>query len=208
MRLKSIVTLLVLALLLAACGYPISTLPVAATETQTIQTPYPGPIISTIPALPYPEPVMETPLPPSPAYPEPGTPETGIPVIPPSGYEPQPGDNNLKRDQVFLDLPSSQFSTPATPTSQVQVVLQGNLPDPCHHLRVVVTPPDANNVINLVVYSVVDPTTVCITVLEPFTTSIPLGSYTDGEYTVMVNGERLGEFSAGYGSAPAVPVTP
>jgi hypothetical protein len=202
MRLKSIVTLLVLALLLAACGYPISTLPVAATETQTIPTPYPGPIISTIPVLPYPEPVMETPLPPSPAYPEPGTPETGIPVIPPSGYEPQPGDNNLRRDQVFLELASSKIISTTTDPSQVTAILQGNLPDPCHSLRVVVTQPDANNVIILDVYSVVDPAEVCITVLEPFTANIPLGSYSGDQYTVMANGEKLGEFGTAYGPQP------
>ena len=133
---------------------------------------------------------------------------TPVPSIPPSGYEPQPGDDKLKRDQVSLDLANSQFTLSDTPTDQVQIILQGNLPDPCHSLRVVVSPPDANNVINLDAYSVVDPAVACITVLKPFAAIIPLGSYTDGEYTVMVNGERLGEFSAGYGSAPAVPVTP
>ncbi len=120
-----------------------------------------------------------------------------------SGYEPQPGDENLRRDQVFLDMANSRFSTSATPTTQVQVLLQGDLPDPCHALRVVVPPPDANNVINLDVYSLVDPGTACITVLEPFSAEIPLGSYPDGDYKVMVNGERLGEFSNGSGVAPA-----
>ena len=125
-----------------------------------------------------------------------------------SGYEPQPGDENLRRDQVFLDMANSRFSTSASPTTQVQVLLQGDLPDPCHALRVVVAPPDANNVINLDAYSLVDPGKACITVLEPFSAEIPLGSYPDGDYTVMVNGERLGSFSNGSGVAPAVQVTP
>jgi len=132
-----------------------------------------------------------------------------IPSIPPSGYEPQPGDEKLKRDQVFLDLANCNWgATPAIPTSEVQIILQGNLPDPCHSLRVVVTPPDANNVINLDAYSVVDPAVACITVLKPFAATIPLGDYPDGEYTVMVNGERFGLFSNGSGSAPATEVFP
>jgi hypothetical protein len=140
-----------------------------------------------------------------------GTKPTPTPVIsiPHSGYEPQPGDEKLKRDQVLLDLANSNWgTTPGTPTSQVKIVLQGSLPDPCHSLRVVVTPPDANNVINLDAYSVVDPTLACITVLKPFAATIPLGSYTDGEFTVMVNGERFGRFGAGSGIAPATEVFP
>jgi len=136
-----------------------------------------------------------------------GTQATPTPELPAS-YEPQPGDEKLKRDQVFLDMANSRFSTSAIPTTQVQVLLLGDLPDPCHALRVVVSPPDANNVINLDAYSLVDPNKACITVLEPFSAEIPLGSYPDGDYTVMVNGERLGTFSNGSGIAPAVQVTP
>jgi hypothetical protein len=202
MRIKSIVTLLIFTLLLAACGYPISTLPVDVPETQTIPTTYPQPVISTIAPAPYPEPVVGTPFPTYSAYPEPGTPGAGTPVIPPSGYEPQPGDENLSRDQVYVDLFNSQILTSATETSQVKAVLQGNLPDPCHSLRVIVTPPDTNNTINLDVYSLVDPGKACITMIKPFTASIPLGSYSSGQYSVMVNGEKLGVFGTGYEPQP------
>ena len=133
---------------------------------------------------------------------------TPTPPIPPSGYEPRPGDEKLKPDQVFLDVLNSRFTTSDVPTTLVQIVLQGNLPDPCHQLRVVVTPPDANNMINVTVYSLVDPGAACITVLKPFEATIPLGNYPDGEFTVMVNDERLGLFSAGSGIAPAEQVTP
>jgi hypothetical protein len=81
-------------------------------------------------------------------------------------------------------------------------MLNGTLPDPCHELRVVVTPPDASNTINLDVYSVVDTSVACIMVIEPFSATIPLGSYTSGEYIVRVNGEELGTFVGGYGVQP------
>jgi len=212
MRLKFFTSLLVISVLLAACGGATTTPtePPVATEKPILPTAYPEPVPFTIEPFPYPEPGAEV-IPTNSAYPEPGSSVSGTPVIPPSGYEPQPGDEKLKRNPVFLDLASSQFilNYPhSSSISEVIVVLQGNLPDPCHRLRVVVTPPDAENVINLDVYSVVDPAVACITVLKPFTASIPLGSYSDEQYSVMVNGEKLGEFNEGGGTAPAVPVTP
>ena len=79
---------------------------------------------------------------------------------------------------------------------QVSLTLVGNLSDPCHELRVVVSPGSSGNQINLDVYSVFDPTKACITVLQPFTANIRLGSYAGGHYTVYVNGQLLGEFDA------------
>lgn len=195
MREKSLVSLFVIALMLAACAVPTS-LPTAYVTAN------PGePTQTSIPPTPYPEPFVETPSP-NKAYPGPATPGVKPPDIPPSGYEPQPGDANLKRDQVFLDLEgSSIFIKPSDPT-QVEAILNGNLSDPCHELRVVVTPADASKTIKLDVYSLVDPSKACITVLKPFSATIPLGSYISGEYTVLVNGEKLGSFMGGYGAQP------
>jgi hypothetical protein len=130
------------------------------------------------------------------------------PSIPPSGYEPQPGDANLERDQVLLGMENSRLVIGQSFPAPVSAILNGDLSDPCHQLRVMVTFANAQNQINLEVYSVFDPSVACITVLKPFTVSIPLGSYTNSQYTVMVNGERLGLFDIGSGIAPAVPVTP
>ena len=130
------------------------------------------------------------------------------PTIPPSGYEPQPSDTNLERDQVSLAMEDSRVVIGESFPAPVSAILNGDLSDPCHQLRVVVTFTDAQDQINLEVYSLFDPSVACITVLKQFTVSIPLGSYTNSQYTVMVNGERLGLFDIGYGIAPAVPVTP
>jgi hypothetical protein len=129
-------------------------------------------------------------LPPSGTLP---TATPAAPSIPTSGYEPQPGDDKLKRDQVFLDVENSSMVTMESYPVQVSVVLNGNLSDPCHQLRVVVTPANAQNEINLDVYSVGDPSVACITVLKPFSATIPLGNYAGRHYTVYVNGQLLGE---------------
>jgi hypothetical protein len=118
------------------------------------------------------------------------------PSIPTSGYEPQSGDDKLKRDQVFLEAGNSSVVTMESYPVQVSVVLNGNLSDPCHQLRVMISPANAQNEIKLDVYSVVDPSVACITVLKPFTANVPLGNYAGGHYMVYVNGQLFGEFDA------------
>jgi hypothetical protein len=78
---------------------------------------------------------------------------------------------------------------------QVMLSLSGTLSTPCHHLRAKVNPPDAQNRIQVEVYSLYDPDEICIQVLQEFETNIPLGSYTKGSYTVWLNGEQVGEFT-------------
>jgi hypothetical protein len=131
-----------------------------------------------------------------PDLPPPATPTPSAPSIAPSGYEPQPGDDKLKRDQVFLDTENSRLVVMESLPVQVSVLLNGNLSDPCHQLRVVVTPTNAENQIKLDVYSVFDPSKACITVIQPFNATIPLGNYAGGHFTVFVNGQLLGEFDA------------
>ena len=126
-------------------------------------------------------------LPPSP---------TPTPPLPASGYEPQPGDEKLKRDQVLLDLEYSSLEVRESLPPQVSVSLSGSLSDPCHQLRVVVAQPDAQRQINLDVYSVYDPDMMCIMVIKAFEVTIPLGTYTGGHFTVFVNGQLIGDFDA------------
>ncbi len=206
---KSIASFLIIAMLLAACSaQTLTTTQSVVTEnpiipsTQSIQNTQFSLPTQSAPATPYSAPLGGTPIPTISAHPEPGSIGTGGQVIRPSGYEPQSADASLKRDQVFLDLSASQLVVTATDPAQAKVTLTGNMPDPCHTLRVVVTPADVNNTINLEVYSLVDPNTACVTVLEPFTASIPLGSFTTGRYTVMVNNERLGQFDTVFAPLP------
>jgi hypothetical protein len=102
----------------------------------------------------------------------------------------------MKRDNATVDLDASYLVVSDSKPALVGAVIKGNLSDPCHHLRVTVSPPDENNHINLEVYSVYDPKTICITVIQPFSASIPLGSYSGGHYAVYVNGELLSSFDA------------
>lgn len=109
-------------------------------------------------------------------------------------YLPQPADTNFSRGEVYMD--SSDVLIMESYPVQIALVLKGNLPTPCNHLRVVASPPDEHNRIQVEVYSVTNPAETCIQVLEPFEANIMLGSFPTGHYSVWVNGEMVGEFDS------------
>ncbi len=148
----------------------------------------------------YPSPIVATPIPTSSAYPGPGQSEASLPRIPYSGFEPNPYDTNLKRDQILLNLTDSYLLMGAGEPVPAEVIIKGDLPDACHQLRVIVTPPDAGNSIKLEVYSLVKPEQVCPNGLKFFSAAIPLGSFSSGMYSVLANSEFLGRFDTA--SAP------
>ncbi len=113
-----------------------------------------------------------------------------------SSYSPQPGDIKLTRDKVFLDLAKSRLIVSTGYPVKVSAYLVGNLPDPCHVLRVVVGSSTTSSTINISAYSLYDPTLACVTVLQPFSVTVPLGTFSSGQYTVLVNGVLLGTFNA------------
>ena len=111
-----------------------------------------------------------------------------------SDHIPSPGDSNLTRGLVYLD--SVDLITMESFPLQFMLVLKGSLPTPCNELRVAVSLPDLQNKITVDVYSVVDPITICVQVLEPFEENVPLGSFPTGHYTLWVNGEQITEFDS------------
>lgn len=110
-------------------------------------------------------------------------------------YSPKPGDKNLTVGNVFLDIAPNDIVLMESYPVQVKLSLHGNLPTPCNQLRVKVSQPDAENRIQVEIYSVVDPNMICTQIIEPFDAQVSLGSYSSGKYTVYVNGEYLGEFT-------------
>jgi hypothetical protein len=128
--------------------------------------------------------------------PSPDTPVNNLTPVPPSDapYEPQPGDAALTRGRAFVE--ATDILVLESFPLQFQLSLSGSLPTPCHELRIVVEEPDAQNNIEVDVYSVVDPNAICIQVLQPFEASVNLGSFPSGHYTVVINGEVAGEFDA------------
>jgi hypothetical protein len=136
-----------------------------------------------------------------PGSPPPDTAATSPPVneIPTNGpnvnpFSPKPGDEQLSRGDVFINEQSLVIRESYPP--QISLSLKGELPTPCHELRAEIAPSDAENKIQVDVYSVVDPNVACTQVLEPFEESIGLGTFPPGHYSVWVNAELTGEFDS------------
>jgi len=155
-------------------------------EQPTQTKAYPGLGGGEIPVEPQPYPGIEQPTNP------------GVTYVPPaaSDYSPQAGDDQLIRGQIFLRLDDSELRSMESYPVQVVAVLRGDLPNPCHTLRVVVTPPDSQNTVQIEVYSLIETGKMCTAVIEPFEAPISLGSFAGGSFTVIVNGEDLGKFDA------------
>ncbi|MBI2333294.1 MAG: hypothetical protein HYU84_14255 [Chloroflexi bacterium] len=107
-------------------------------------------------------------------------------------FMPNPADSALTRGEVFLE--AKGLATLESYPVQFMLQLKGELPTPCHQLRIAVSPPDAGNKVNVDVYSVVNPAEICIQMLAPFEVAFPLGSYPAGKYSLWVNGEMVKEF--------------
>ncbi len=125
-----------------------------------------------------------------PMYIEPfATPTVGIPPSPPSPYDPKAEDAGWMQGGVYLQG-SDVLVLESYPPRYV-LVLRGNLPTPCHQLRIRVQPPDAQNRVFIEVYSVADPSKMCIQVLKGFEVQYPL-NLPPADYTFWVNGKKVG----------------
>lgn len=138
------------------------------------------------------------------SFEEPSTPisiDPDGPVSSPNTSEPMetpslalPDDSKFVRGNIFIEESGLMIRESYPP--QISLNISGNLPTPCHQFRADVSKPDAENRINVDVYTVVDPNMMCIQVLKEFSESINLGTYPSGHYSVWVNGESVGEFDS------------
>jgi hypothetical protein len=109
-----------------------------------------------------------------------------------SPFAPKPDDKDLTRGNVYLNEASLVIRESSPP--RVSLMIKGDLPTPCNQLRAAIGAPNAENKIEVDLYSVSNPNKACAQVLKPFEESIDLGNLPTGHYTVWVNGEVAGEF--------------
>lgn len=112
----------------------------------------------------------------------------------PNPLAPRPGDEQLTRGNAFVQEAGLLIRESYPP--QIALTVSGELPTPCHQLRVAVPAPDQENKLAVEVYSVVNPDMMCTQVLQPFQEQVELGSFPSGHYSVWVNGELAGEFDS------------
>lgn len=111
-----------------------------------------------------------------------------------NNYAPKPEDAGLIRGEAYVD--STELLTLESFPLQFMLNLKGNLPTPCNQLRIAVSPPDAENKVNVEVYSVSSPDEICVQVLAPFEVNYSLGSFPAGTYSLWVNGTKVADFQS------------
>ena len=86
---------------------------------------------------------------------------------------------------------------------QVQLLVKGSLPTPCH--EVVSEVQDLGDSIDVLLWSISGPDMICAAVLEPFESVIPLGSFEIADLPVYLNGEEVGRIEIGAGASASEP---
>ena len=103
-------------------------------------------------------------------------------------YPPVPEDTSLTRGEFFIEA-AALMPVSGNPGAY-DLSVEGSLPTPCNQPRVEVNPPNAQNVIEVEAYSVVDSGMICTQVIQPFTGTVAtIAGFPAGTYTVVVNGE-------------------
>lgn len=93
-----------------------------------------------------------------------------------------PGD----RSPAYVE--SVEFLFLESDPVQVQAIVTGSLPTPCH-VPAWAWDTVASTAPAIIVYSTVDPEVMCAQVLEPFEQTIPIGSFETGSHVLTVNGQ-------------------
>jgi hypothetical protein len=111
-------------------------------------------------------------------------------------YAPQSGDSNLMAGDITVDS-ASVFMAKSQPP-QLMVNFAYFQPTPCYQLRVEVSDPDDQNRINLKAYAMAEKDKPCtlMALSTPLQASLNLGSLPKGHYTVVLNGNQIGEFDS------------
>lgn len=111
-------------------------------------------------------------------------------------YAPQTGDSDLMAGDITVDS-ASVFLAESQP-QQLMVNFAYFQPTPCYQLRVEVSGPDADNQINLKAYAVAEKDKACtlMALATPLQASLNLGSIPKGHYSVLLNGNQIGEIDS------------
>jgi hypothetical protein len=105
-----------------------------------------------------------------------------------------PSVDQGQREKAWVDWDYSEVVVMESYPMQVDVIVRGDVPSPCHELRWEIAEPNENNEIHIEVWSVVDPAANCDALLEPFEERFRVGEFTEYGYSIWVNGMQVGEF--------------
>ena len=99
----------------------------------------------------------------------------------------------MKQDGVILTSMALSERYDLTPL-RAELHVSGSMPSVCSELRIKINPPDIKYQIIIEIYSIANLKLKCENVFQQFETTILLGAYSAGQYTVWVNNSNVGTF--------------
>jgi hypothetical protein len=99
------------------------------------------------------------------------------------------------RQQDPVSVGSTEIVYLETVPVQVELLVSGDLPSPCHEADWDVS--ETATTVEVQIWSTSDPAAFCAAVLEPFEVSVPLGSYDSADLEVTLNGATVGRIEIG-----------
>jgi hypothetical protein len=106
-------------------------------------------------------------------------------------YAQKPEDRSWVQAGIILTSLDLSDRTDITP-ARTQLTILGSMPSVCDVLRVKVEQPNPAYEIRVEIYSIENPNKPCENVFQQVETSILLGKYSAGEYSVWVNSKFVG----------------
>jgi len=110
-------------------------------------------------------------------------------------HAPRMDDLSLKQEGVILTSTSLSERFDLNPI-RAELHVLGSMPSVCSELRIKVNPPNDQYQINIEIYGVANPKLKCENVFQQFETTILLGEYSHGQYTVWVNDSFVGSIAS------------
>jgi hypothetical protein len=109
-------------------------------------------------------------------------------------YAPRAGDADLLEEDINIEWKNLHVARSRPP--QLLVNFTYFPLTSCHKLRLEVSAPNDENQIILKAYVVAPKDWICTAIVleDPLEASLNLGSYPKGNYTVVLNGDQIGEF--------------
>jgi hypothetical protein len=190
MKKNRIAALIIIALILMACNFPL--LPKIKLPGFIGEITIPS--MSTIqPMLTLSLPALMKSLEPQITLPAAGTnqpPSIKIPGMPTQAYKPEANDGSLARKELTLSL--AEVIYPDTSPTKPVLHIVGSLTNSCEKLRAVVAKPDSQKRVLVDVYSLVDAKGICLPVGIPLDQYIDFGDLPAGPFTVWVANKQVG----------------
>ena len=106
-------------------------------------------------------------------------------------YAPKPEDAGFIQAGVILTSLDLSEITDAAP-ARTELTILGSMPGVCNELRIKVSLPNQAYEIFIEIYSIANPKLKCENVFQQFETSIMLGEYSAGVYSIWVNSSFVG----------------